>query len=46
MAFFKESMGFVKNITPVAELNEPVYVKGEQVEVRVAAGDKKYVEFE
>lgn len=47
IVFFKESMWFIKDITPVAELDDPVYVKGEKIEdVRVAAGDKKYVEFE
>ena len=46
IAFFEEAMGFVTKTTPVAELSEPVYVQGEQVDVRVAAGDQDYINLE
>ncbi|MDD2871151.1 MAG: ABC transporter permease [Candidatus Gracilibacteria bacterium] len=44
--FFKQSMGFITKITPIAELTESVIIKGEKVDVRIAAGDKEYMDIE
>lgn len=46
IAYFKESMGFITNIAPINEITNPVYVKGEQVDVRIVAWDKKYIGIE
>lgn len=44
--FFDDSMWFITNITPVAELNEEVIVKWEKVDIRTIAWDKAYMEIE
>ena len=46
MAFFKESMWFIKNITPIAELTDTVKIKWEKVEIRTIAGSKEYMDIE
>nr|MDD3720004.1 ABC transporter permease [Candidatus Gracilibacteria bacterium] len=44
--FFRESMGFITNITPIAELTESVLIKGEKVDIRTIAGSKEYMEID
>lgn len=46
MHFFQDSMWFIKDIIPIAELSEDVYVKWEKVEMRIVAWNKEYIEIE
>lgn len=46
IAFFKESMWFITNITPITELFETVSVRGEPVNVRIIAWSKDYMAIE
>lgn len=47
IAFFKESMWFITNITPIAELSETVKIKWEKVDgIRIIAGSKEYIDME
>lgn len=44
ISFFRESMWFIKNITPIAELTDPVIIKWEKVNIRTIAWSKEYME--
>jgi len=46
IVFFRESMWFITNITPIAEIFEPVVVRWESVAVRIVAGSKDYMGIE
>ncbi len=47
IAFFADSMWFISNITPIAELFESVTIKGEKVDdVRIVAWSKEYMAIE
>ena len=46
IAFFEDSMPFVEGVVRVTELNDPVFVRGERVQTRIAAGDVGYQEIE
>ena len=47
IAFFKESMWFIRKITPMAELTESVIIKWEKVSNnRIIAGSKEYMDIE
>lgn len=46
IAFLKNSMWFVTNITPISELTEDVYIKWEKVTIRTIAGSKEYMDME
>jgi len=47
IVFFRDAMWFVTKVTPVTELyDSEVMVKGKQVEVRIVAGDKEYINIE
>lgn len=47
IAFFKNSMWFIKKITPMAELTEDVIIKWEKVtDTRTIAGSKEYMDIE
>lgn len=46
IAFFAESMGFVTEVTPVAEIDEDVAIQGQQVDSRIIAGSQAYLEIE
>lgn len=46
IAFFYESMWFVTNITPIAELFEPVSIRGQKIDIRTIAGSKEYMAIE
>lgn len=44
--FFKESMWFIKKVTPMAELTESVLIKWEKVTIRTIAWSKEYMDIE
>lgn len=46
VAFFKEAMPFITNITPLTELTEEVTIRWEPVNVRIIAGNKDYMAIE
>lgn len=47
IAFFIDSMGFIKNVTPIAELFESVTIKWEKVnDIRIVAWSKEYMAIE
>jgi hypothetical protein len=39
-------MGFVTEVTPVAEIDEDVAIQGQQVDSRIIAGSQAYLEIE
>lgn len=44
--FFGESMWFIKKITPIAELSEKVIIKSQNVDIRIIAWSKEYIDIE
>lgn len=46
IAFFKNSMWFVTNVTPISELTEEVSIRGEVVDIRIVAWSKAYMDIE
>ncbi len=46
VAFFQSSMWFVKRVTPISELTEPMIIRWEQTDVRTFAWSKAYMEMD